>query len=111
MGIRSIDGEWVNGPARGAEEGTGACPVLVVEDEPELRNMMLGMLRTEGFDARAASNGLDALSQVQHGPCPHVILLDLMTPVMDGWGFRDAKRHVPGAIADPGRRRQRHLVH
>jgi len=77
-----------------------ACLVLIVEDDPELREMMLAMLKSEGFDPMAASNGRDALSQLQHGPMPRLILLDLMMPVMDGWRFRETQRQSPPPIAD-----------
>lgn len=54
--------------------------------------MMAEMLECEGFEAVVASNGKDAL-EVLHGPNhPHVILLDMMMPVMDGWTFRAIQR-------------------
>jgi CheY-like chemotaxis protein len=76
-----------------------ACSVLVIEDDVELREMMLTLLRVEGFTPRAASNGEEALFLLQHEPAPHVILLDLMMPVMDGWHFRAIQKVTP-PIAD-----------
>jgi CheY-like chemotaxis protein len=72
-----------------------ACPVLVIEDDPELREMMAQLLTLEGYDATTASNGRAALDLLHGGCHPHVILLDLMMPVMDGWEFRRRQ------IADP----------
>jgi CheY-like chemotaxis protein len=72
-----------------------ACGVLVIEDDPELREMMAELLRIEGFDPVLASNGLDALTQLRIGPRPHVIVLDLMMPVMDGWQFRQQQQSDP----------------
>ena len=64
------------------------CPVLVVEDDAELREMMVAMLALEGFEPEAACDGLEALARLRtRGPRPHVIVLDMMMPRMDGWEF------------------------
>jgi CheY-like chemotaxis protein len=71
------------------------CPVLIVEDDEDLRDMMAQMLTIEGFNAATAANGREALEYL-HGPeKPHVILLDLMMPVMDGWEFRRQQKADP----------------
>ena len=77
-----------------------SCRVLVVEDDADLREMMAQMLTLEGFEADTATDGADALTQLQ-GPdrYPHVILLDLMMPRMDGWAFVDRQAATP-AIAN-----------
>lgn len=64
------------------------CPVLIVEDDADLREMMAQLLALEGFQAAAVSNGREALTYLEHGHRPDLILLDLMMPVMDGWEFR-----------------------
>jgi len=66
---------------------------MVVEDDPDLREMMAHLLAFEGFEPRVASNGQEAL-QLLHAedPAPNVIVLDLMMPVMDGWTFRERQR-------------------
>jgi CheY-like chemotaxis protein len=64
------------------------CCVLVVEDDADLREMMVQMLALEGFDAASAVDGLDALEKLRTSACqPHVILLDMMMPRMNGWEF------------------------
>src|SRR5262245_9845967 len=79
-------------------------PVLIVEDDAELRDMMAHLLELEGFQARAVANGAEALRYLDTGDTPNVILLDLMMPVMDGWEFRrrqaanPAVAHVPVII-------------
>ena len=65
-----------------------ACPVLIVEDDEDLRDMMAQMLTIEGFHATTVANGREALDYLHTASPPHVILLDLMMPVMDGWEFR-----------------------
>jgi len=57
--------------------------------------MMAQLLTLEGFVATAVANGREALEYLRQGDRPDIILLDLMMPVMDGWGFRIAQRHDP----------------
>jgi CheY-like chemotaxis protein len=64
--------------------------VLVVEDDPALRDLLNTALTDEGYVARTATDGADALTMLQ-GWRPALILLDLMMPGMDGWSFRRAQ--------------------
>jgi CheY-like chemotaxis protein len=66
--------------------------VLVVEDEPDIRDAMAEALSSEGYVVSAATDGHDALERLKDGvPCADVIVLDMMMPVMDGWQFLAAK--------------------
>src|SRR3954468_25043711 len=71
------------------------CPVLIVEDDEDLRDMMAQMLTIEGYRTATAANGREALDYLHHIAKPHVILLDLMMPVMDGWEFRRQQKADP----------------
>ena len=71
------------------------CPVLIVEDDDDLRDMMAQMLTIEGFNAATAANGREALDYLHSTGRPSVILLDLMMPVMDGWEFRRQQKADP----------------
>lgn len=63
--------------------------VLVIEDEADVRESLIDWLTSNGYDAKAASNGREALRLLRAGePAPDAILLDLMMPVMDGLSFR-----------------------
>ncbi|TMB16180.1 MAG: response regulator [Deltaproteobacteria bacterium] len=67
---------------------TESQPILVVEDDEDLRHAMLELLRGFGRGAIGAANGQQALGILRRGIEPCVILLDLMMPGMDGWTFR-----------------------
>jgi len=76
-------------------------PILVVEDEPDIRELMVAILEGEGYYVSTASNGAQALTHLQTGPRPCIILLDLMMPVMDGWTFCQEKGKDPALEAIP----------
>jgi|SRR6185295_18070287 len=73
-------------------------PVLVVEDDPDIREVMMAIVESEGHCAVAAENGDQALELLRNGLHPCLILLDLMMPVKDGWEFR-AEQKVDPALA------------
>jgi CheY-like chemotaxis protein len=68
--------------------------VLVVDDEPTLRELIADALRDWGFEAQTATDGADAL-EVLHRWIPDVIVLDLMMPRLDGTGFTELMRLNP----------------
>src|SRR5256714_6353900 len=58
--------------------------ILVVDDEPNIVDVIAMALRYQGFDVGTAANGSEALSQVK--ACrPHLMVLDVMLPDMDGF--------------------------
>ena len=62
-----------------------AC-VLIVEDDPDIRDFMQFLLSSSGYETMTAANGREALERMrERTPC--MVLLDLMMPVMDGWQF------------------------
>jgi CheY-like chemotaxis protein len=77
------------------------CPILIVEDDEDLREMMAQMLTLEGYAAATAANGREALDYLQDARRPEVILLDLMMPVMDGWEFRRRQQADPALAGVP----------
>jgi PAS domain S-box-containing protein len=74
--------------------------VMLVEDDLEIRDMMARTLKKAGWDVSEAGNGQEALDLLAV-KSPDLILLDLMMPVMDGFGFlaemrvRPDLQHIP----------------
>jgi DNA-binding response OmpR family regulator len=58
--------------------------VLVVEDDPDLRESICEFLRSEGIEAIGAESGDAGLAALQREPLPDVILLDLKVPGLPG---------------------------
>jgi chemosensory pili system protein ChpA (sensor histidine kinase/response regulator) len=69
--------------------------ILVVDDEPALREITAEILAAEGYQVRTAANGREALDRVREDR-PAVIVLDLMMPVLDGWAFIESYREMAG---------------
>jgi CheY-like chemotaxis protein len=66
-------------------------PVLVVDDDANIRNGLAELLRLRRFAVVTAANGAEALEQAR-AHHPRIILLDLIMPVMDGEQFRVAQQ-------------------
>lgn len=60
-----------------------AASVLVVEDEPDIRDLVAFHLEREGFQVRTARSGAEGLTRVKTA-APDLIILDLMLPELDG---------------------------
>ena len=60
--------------------------ILVIDDDPDLREFLRLMLTSMGFEVTSAANGQEALI-VMEGHDPDLILLDMKMPVMNGWEF------------------------
>lgn len=59
--------------------------VLIVEDEPDMLLLLRLTLEDAGFDTCLAADGETALRRID-AERPDLVLLDLMLPVLDGWG-------------------------
>jgi CheY-like chemotaxis protein len=64
-------------------------PVLVIDDEDDLRDIIADIIADSGRAVATAKNGAEALAKLATLPRPCLILLDLMMPVMDGYNFLD----------------------
>ncbi len=78
----------------------GRAGLLLVEDDPCLREMLEYALTIQGHDVRTAGDGAAALTLLEQG-LPELVLTDLQMPRMDGLSLlselrsRDATRHLP----------------
>ncbi|MFD8835874.1 response regulator transcription factor [Streptomyces griseofuscus] len=70
-------------PALTRPDGT-ALRVLVVDDDPDLAEVLTGALRYEGWQVRAAGDGAAALAAARE-LAPDAVVLDVMLPDMDGF--------------------------
>ena len=66
-------------------------PILVVEDDMSILDMVMQILRAEGYPVVGAKNGVEGLAEVTRR-APSLILLDMRMPKMDGWEFAAALR-------------------
>ena len=79
----------------GRQMGQEAKSVLVVDDNPDLREALTFVLEAEGYTVTAASDGREALERLKGELLPRVILLDLAMPNMDGRAFRQHQLEDP----------------
>lgn len=75
--------------------------VLVVEDEPELRDVLCHILTDGPIVAVPARDGRQAIEWLRREPTPSVIVLDLMLPEIDGLGVLDWLRVEPRLAGVP----------
>lgn len=59
-------------------------PVLIVEDDPDIRESLEHFLEAHGYPVLAASHGREALEYLRRAPRPSMVVLDMNMPVMDG---------------------------
>ena len=74
--------------------------VLVVDDDAGIRSIVAELLEDEGYTVDTADDGAQALQRAREAP-PAAILLDLMMPVLDGWGFVEACRQQGICVGVP----------
>ncbi len=74
--------------------------ILIVEDDPSVSQLMRDVLADEGYVSVSAENGRAALDELERGPEPSAIILDLHLPIMDGRAFyREMRaRHVESPV-------------
>jgi len=75
--------------------------ILVVDDDPEIRETIVELLRDRGYEALGASDGVEALSALRSRSPWCLILLDLMMPNMDGWQMRKEQLADPAICTIP----------
>lgn len=76
-------------------------PVLVVDDDFDVRDAIADVLEIEGIPAAFAADGIEALEWLRKNPAPCVILLDWMMPRCDGATFRAQQKSDPAIAGIP----------
>lgn len=74
--------------------------IMVVDDELAVRQTIVDILAEEGYQVLSAANGVEALKLLDDAHRPHVMIVDLMMPEMDGREFiaRARVRHGKDGI-------------
>jgi CheY-like chemotaxis protein len=75
--------------------------VLVVDDDVNVRSLYVDALREVGHTVTVATDGLDALAQLNGGAMPCVVLADVRMPRMDGFELSQAVRRDPQLSSVP----------
>ncbi len=76
-------------------------PLLLVEDDPDLSDVILEVLEAEGYAVVRTANGKDALDWLARGELPALLLLDFYMPRMNGWEFLEQFSARPESAGVP----------
>jgi CheY-like chemotaxis protein len=74
--------------------------VLIVDDQPDNREMFSTLLRSEGYRTVEAAGGMEAMDQIAR-EAPQLILLDVSMPDMDGYAVASLLKADPKTSAIP----------
>lgn len=69
--------------------------ILVVDDDPAIRQLLTDVLEMEGYDVGVAVDGLAAVREIR-ASAPDFVVLDVMMPGLDGFGVLSTIRALPG---------------
>lgn len=75
--------------------------ILVVDDDADLREMLVLVLASRGFQVESAADGAAAMERLQQAPRPDALLIDLRMPVVDGTDFLRQVRSTPSLAGLP----------
>jgi two-component system nitrogen regulation response regulator GlnG len=70
-------------------------PVMVIDDDDDLRTALDLIMTAQGYRVAAFADARRALTALENGTAPFLILLDLMMAGMSGWEFRAAQLRNP----------------
>ena len=81
------------------------CRVLVIDDNPDIRNTLQWLLESEGYTVSVAANGLEGLKLQRSRPAD-IVVTDIFMPEQDGietlWKFREEYPQVPIVVMSGG---------
>jgi PAS domain S-box-containing protein len=91
--------EPLSGPARKTVPLAGGELILVVEDEPPVRNLLRNILENHGYKVITADNGDNGLSAyAEHSAEVRAVITDMMMPVMDGPALIQSLRKINAQV-------------
>jgi CheY-like chemotaxis protein len=76
------------------------CTILVVDDDPSIRRLIVVALKRDGYSFIEAANGKDALEAMRREH-PDVVVLDLMMPLVSGWDVLRERANEPELLKIP----------
>ena len=78
--------ELISPPARRFGDGKQSARILLADDEPSVRDLLVRVLAGQGWEITAVAHGQEAVDAWPEGGEPfHVVILDLMMPKMNGY--------------------------
>lgn len=96
--LQVLPSKWVQGVSN--TSGEKALRVLVVDDDPSIRRMIVAALRRDGYVFSEAANGKEALDLMREHH-PSVVVLDLMMPMVSGWDVLRERAAAPELLSIP----------
>jgi PAS domain S-box-containing protein len=81
--VRAVPLQEQTEPHCGPASPTGE--ILIVDDEPFVRDVVTRMLHNAGYATQSAASGVEALDVIREHPAIALVVLDLVMPGMDGW--------------------------
>ncbi|HLL01817.1 MAG TPA: response regulator [Myxococcaceae bacterium] len=70
-------------------------PILIVEDDADIRESLEGFLELQGYTVVAVGHGREAIAYLQGSQRPAILLLDMAMPVMDGHRLLTFRKENP----------------
>ena len=83
-----------------SQEQETSFRVLIVDDDPNIRHMMIAALRRDRYSFFEAANGAEALA-IMRREHPNVVVLDLMMPILSGWDVLRERSNDPDLLSIP----------
>ncbi|MEQ8443171.1 MAG: response regulator [Alphaproteobacteria bacterium] len=84
----------------GGTKRPGRPTILVIDDDPAVRDLLSRRLGSNGFNVSVAETGTDGLAMAKHAR-PDAITLDILMPGMDGWAVLQALKDDPALTGIP----------
>ena len=79
----------------------GRKRILVAEDDPASRELILELLAAEGYQVEMTNDGRAALERLRVQPVPDLVMLDIQMPELDGYEVLKRLRTLPGLDSVP----------